>query len=225
MPGRLHTFLNGGIYHVFNRTILKQKLFCDVDVCRKFLDIIKYYRSSESIIRFSKYQKLTPIFKQYYNEKISDTNNFRVSMLAYCLMPTHYHFLLQQKQDNGVSFFISQIQNSVTKYYNVKNNYVGPIFLHRFKSKPIYNDEQLKHVSRYIHLNPFSDSLVAKKQDILKYPWSSFHTYIFSNKDKLIEKNFLLLLFDNNISRYKKFVLENADYQKTLELCKHSSKW
>ena len=84
-------------------------------------------------------------------------------------MPNHFHLLLKQTIDNGISHFLSKFTNSYTKYFNTKYNRVGPVFQGVFKSVHIESDEQLMHLSRYIHLNPVV-SAVVEKQNLLSYP-------------------------------------------------------
>lgn len=226
MPGRNHPIITGGVYHVFNKTIDKKEIFSDKNICEKFIETIAYYRSSATVMRLSKFHKLSPDIKNYYQKQIEDKKRFRIYILAFSLMPNHYHLLVKQKENQGISAFVSNIQNSITKYFNVINKRVGPILLHRFKSKPIMNEEQLKHVSRYIHLNCYSGGLVNNLTEISNYSWSSFNEYINPNLKKgICQKNIILSLFNNDCVRYKKFVLDNADYQRTLEYCKYSNKW
>ncbi len=225
MPGRTHPLITDHTYHIFNRTIEHKMVFEDSEICRIFLDIVWYYRSSYAHLRFSNFRKLPQELKQSYEKKINDKRSFRVSILAYCIMPTHYHFLLRQNQTQGISFYISQIQNSFTRYLNLKYERAGPIFLHTFRSKPIQSEEQLKHVSRYIHLNPFSSGIVADIENLSKYPWSSFKEYVFLSNHILSDPTNVLSFFANNRERYKRFVLDNGEHQKMLEYCKYSNRW
>lgn len=225
MAGRGYSFLTNNIYHVYNKTIEQKRVFIDQKVCKKFLDIITYYRSSCSLLRYSNFQNLSSDLKVQYERKILDSRTFRISILSYCLMPTHFHLLIRQKQENGISFFTSQILNSFTRYHNIKNERVGPIFLHPFKSKYIQTEEQLKHVSRYIHLNPFSSGIIKVQTDLEYYPWSSFNQYLTKQSDPISETGFILSLFNNDGIRYRKFVLDNAEHQRTLEYCKYSKQW
>lgn len=225
MPGRSQPLVTEQIYHIFNKSIDKKRIFEEKMVDQIFLDTAKYYRSSESSLRFSVFRKLAVNTKNHIELKIINKLSFRVSVLAYCLMPTHYHFLLRQNLVNGISIFMSQIQNSVTRYYNIKFARAGPIFLQTFKSKLMQSEEQLKHVSRYIHLNPFSNGLVQKIDDLNKYPFSSFSDYLHPFSNSLTEVNYLLSLFDNDTERYKRFVFDNAQHQKMLEYCKYSKRW
>ena len=225
MSGRNHIFLTNNIYHIYNKTIEQKRIFADQEICKKFLDILTYYRSSQSLLRYSNFQNLSSELKIQYEKRIFDRRTFRISILSYCLMPTHFHLLIKQKQENGISFFISQILNSFTRYRNIKNERVGPIFLHPFKSKYIQTEEQLKHVSRYIDLNPFSSGIVKEKTELEYYSWSSFGQYLSPKNDSISETEFILSLFNNDRTRYKKFVLDNAEHQKTLEYCKYSERW
>ena len=135
------------------------------------------------------------------------------------------HFLLRQNQNTGISRFVSQIQNSFTRYFNRKHERSGPIFLQTFKSKPIISEEQLKHISRYVHLNPYSGRIITLIEDVREYPWSSFSDYISLSKAKLSEPENVLSFFKNNKERYRKFVLDNSAHQKMLEYCKYAEKW
>lgn len=224
MPGRKHKLLNGEIYHIYNKTLASTKIFVDDDICSKFLATVSYYRSSALSMRFSNFQKLTYIHRRCYEEKTNSKSTFRISILAFCLMSTHYHFLLRQNQENGISFFMSQIQNSLTRYINIKKQKIGQIFLDRFKSKHIHNEQLLKHVSRYIHLNPFSGQIVGKKKLLIEYPWSSLPEYLGLLSNSLCETEKILDLFGKNPLRYKRFVFDNAAHQKMLEYCKYTNK-
>lgn len=226
MPGRDHPFLTGNTYHVFNKTIDGRRIFEDAEICQNFLECTLYYRSSQSILKFSNFLKLSSELKKYYENKIYDKRTFRISILSYTFMPTHYHFILRQNQKNGISHFISQIQNSFTRYLNIKGDRTGPIFLRRFKSKPILTDELFKHVSRYVHLNCFSSGIINDKYKLHQYKWSSFNEYTSEEKTFMVcERAPLLALFNNSKKRYKQFVLNNAEHQKMLEYCKYTIKW
>jgi len=223
MPGRPHPLLTGNIYHVYNKTIEKRSIFIK-KYYEKFIQTACYYRSSQSILRFSNFQRLPTTLFNHYQKKILDKRTFRITILAYCLMPNHYHMVIKQNQDNVISFLISQLQNSFTRFYNIKSLRTGPIFLEKFKSKPITSEEQLKHVSRYIHLNPYSNGLMQKTDEIKNYPYSSFSQYLKPKENNLSDQGFILSLFGEDTIRYKNFVLNNAEHQRTLEYCKYLNK-
>ena len=113
------------------------------------------------------------------------------------------------------------IQNGYAKYINIKENRVGPLFQSAFKAIRITTDEQLLHVSRYIHLNPSTEYLV-KTEKLLEYPWSSFPTYL---DEKILDFHFVnpepVLSFFKTRDLYKEFVFDQAEYQKELSNIKH----
>ncbi len=225
MPGRDIKFVNKGIYHIFNKTTDRSKVFFDDALCYLFLDVLKYYRSTKSNLRYSNYKNLTQEIKEFYDKQLQIEKYFHVNLFCFSLMPAHYHLLLQQKRNDGVSHYISQIINSFTHYYNIKFSRLGSLFLSPFRAVEVRTQEQFIHVSRYIHLNHYSSGIITDTNELYVNPFSSFPRYMNSNKDDLIEKNYLLKMFNNNPKRYKEFVLNNAEYQKSLERLKYTEKW
>lgn len=131
-------------------------------------------------------------------------------------MPNHFHLLLKQTSDGGISEFVGKLINSYTKFYNLKYNRVGPLFQGQFKAVLIESDEQLIHVSRYIHLNPITSFLV---KDLSDYEWSSYNEY--TNNHKGICKKDEILGFFKDEASYQKFCLDQISYAQNLERIKH----
>ncbi len=225
MPIRLEPFLNNYIYHVFNKTIDKKIIFANEDYCNHFYQTLRYYRSTKASKSFSQLKKLEKTSLEDLLKKVSLKKYFKVSILAYAFMPTHYHLLIRQKQENGISKYISDVINSLTHYYNIKNERKGPIFLPKFKSVMVKTDEQLIHVTRYIHLNIYSSGMINKIADLINYSWSSYVNYLGKKDDDLVENATVLALFNFNKDRYKKFVESNAEHQKNLEMVKYAQNW
>lgn len=225
MPQRLEPFVDGSIYHVFNRTIDGRNIFKDQSLCLLFSKLLAYYRSAKAKISFSKLKTLEKDRLEGIKRDIKYKKYFRVNILAYCLMPTHFHLLVKQKIENGLQRFVANTVNSLTRYFNLKNKRKGPLFLPKFKSVRIQTDEQLIHVSRYIHLNPYSSEVVNKKEDLINFSWSSLGEYLSSTQQNLIDTTHILSLFGNDKDKYKQFVCSNAEYQKTLEQVKYLDKW
>ena len=96
-----------------------------------------------------------------------------VSILAYCVMPNHFHLLLKQEVEGGISTYLRRLTVSFVRYYNILHKQKGPLFESFFKAVLIESENQLLHVSRYIHLNPTSAKLV---NDPIKYPYCLFLT-------------------------------------------------
>jgi len=225
MPVREFTFQNRSIYHVFNKTIENKKIFFGNPYCSIFLEIVKYYRSSNALISFSRLKDLKAALCQKLIEKTCIEASYQIHILAYCLMPTHFHMLIEQTADEGIQKSMGKILNSFTRYYNRKNHRIGPLFLPRFKAVQITSDSQLMHVSRYIHLNPYSSKIVKEKKSIMNYPYSSFSDYLNNRNSMCMHKEPILSLFSNKPSLYKSFVMQNADHQQMLEHAKHVYGW
>lgn len=135
-------------------------------------------------------------------------------------MPNHFHFLLTQSTEEGISKFMGLIQNSYTKYFNLRKKRVGSLFQGQFKAKRVETNEQLLHLSRYIHLNPYSSFVVKTLEDLKEYPWSSLPNYLGINQNGFLKKSLVLDSFMDE-KDYQRFVFNQADYQRELEKIKH----
>lgn len=208
MPKRLISFVNGQIYHVYNRGVEKRRIFENRHDYKRFLSALSYYQlegPKPKLSNFFKYQ----IFKPNLKNEI-------VQILAYCLMPNHFHLLIKQIKDGGITEFITKVSLSYTKFYNTKYNRIGPLFQGQFKAVLVESDEQLVHLSRYIHLNPISSFLV---EDLKDYEWSSYKEY-----REGIEKVCSIhdvLGFYKKPKEYEQFVLDQVGYAQQLEIIKH----
>ena len=134
-------------------------------------------------------------------------------------MPNHFHFLLKQTAEEGIAKFMSNFQNSYTRYFNTRHNRVGPLFQGPFRAVRVETDEQLLHLSRYIHLNPYSSFVVKNIKDLEEYQWSSFKEYL--GKEKGFCQKEIVMSFFKNPQDYRKFVFDQADYQRELQKIKH----
>lgn len=119
MPGRLPPLVNGQIYHVFNRGIDYRLTFADKLELKRAMATLDYYRFSNPPLRFSRFHKLPFEERDKIQSKIR-TGRKLVDVLSFCLMPNHFHLLLRQACDKGISRFLSNFQNSYTKYFNKK---------------------------------------------------------------------------------------------------------
>lgn len=224
MPTRIDPLVEEGIYHIFNKSIDSKTIFKDELNVRMFLNLIEYYVSSRTPISYSKLKLIEPSIRENIIQKTKIVKYFNVEIFAYCTMPTHYHFLLRYKRQQGITRFIANITNAFTRYFNIKNERKGPIFLPVFKSTRIISHAQLMHVMRYIHLNPYSSSLVKNLIELSIYPWSSLPFYIFENKPpSFLNTSYILRNFKDK-ETLKKFIFDQAGYQKNLEFIKFRDK-
>lgn len=218
MPGRLTPLVNDEIYHIFNRGINRQPTFNTVKEYQRALLSIKFYRVSRPPIRLSKFLQLDNDRQAQIVDIMNRTDKL-VEIISFCLMPNHFHFLLRQKKEHGISKFIANFQNSYTRYFNTRNHRDGSLFLDQFKAKRVETDEQLIHLSRYIHLNPYTGYVVKTLPELERYRWSSLGLYLRGEHD-FVEPDLILELL-KNINKYKQFVFDQADYQRELKEIEH----
>lgn len=218
MSSRKQPLITGSFYHVYNKTIDGKRPFENPRILRNFKEICWYYRSSTVPTRYSDFIRSTDNRKSNIEPLLLIESAFHIQIMAYCIMPTHFHMLMKQTMDGGISKYTSQIQNSFTRHFNTLKSRKGPLFIQEFQSRLIESDEDLKHLSRYIHLNPYSCGYLPTVDEALTYPGSSFTELMgVSQGQGIINRESLLSLFNNDISSYREFVVQNAEYQKALE--------
>jgi len=216
---RKTVFAVGEIYHLASRTIAGEPLFVNSYDYLRFLKALGYYHYQNVPLRFSYLKSLALTDQKRIIKSLKKQNQCLLEVIAFCLMPNHFHILGKQLVKNGISIFMSKLKNSYAKYFNTKHSRQGSLFQSMFKAVRIETDEQLIHVSRYIHLNPFT-AYLCSKESLLKYSWSSLSHYLGLKFFDFLKPSAVLSLFKNKKS-YKEFVFDQADYQRDLAHIKH----
>jgi putative transposase len=220
MPKRTTLLVNDQIYHIFNRGIAKMPIFSSPQTYARLIELIEYYRFANTPISYSHLKQLQNEQKEDILYSLQRENNIHIEILAFCFMNNHFHFLVKQKATNGIATWMSNIQNAYARYFNKIQQRSGPLFQPQFKAVRIQSDEQLLHVSRYIHLNPSTGYLITV-EDLTIYPWSSLSVYTGKSKNfSFVDPNLVLGLIGKKTS-YQDFVLDQADYQRELAKIKH----
>ena len=220
MPYRKAVLAFGETYHVFSRSVAKLPIFTSASYFSRFLDLVEYYRFVNTPTSFSFFKKFNREKRERILEELTKENLRHVEIIAFCLMDNHYHFLLKQISEKGTAKFISNIQNGYAKYFNMRTNRSGPLFQPMFKAVRIETDEQLIHVSRYIHLNP-TTAYIIEKEELEDYPWSSLRMYCNpgSSEFSFIDRTSIATCIGN--MKYSKFVHDQIEYQRKLADIKH----
>lgn len=218
MPGRKIPLVNGEIYHVFNRGIDRRPTFTTKRELQRAVQTLGFYKFYKQPLSLSKFLRLDDKKQNKVLDLLMQNKNL-IEIFCYCLMPNHFHFLLRQERDQGIAKFLSNLQNSYTRYFNISHERDGSLFLDQFKAIRIETEEQLIHVSRYIHLNPHTGYVVKTLEELENYSWSSLPDYL-QNNNKVVNIDFILSLFGNT-EKYKKFVFDQADYQRKLKEIEH----
>ena len=210
MPNRKLT--PNTIYHIMSKSIVGYKIFTCEEEFERMLKIIKYYTYEEIKFKFSKYQKLKE--SNLVNSEILNGGKI-VKIISYCLMPTHIHIVAVGLKENSLSKYMNVILRSYTGYFNNKYKRKGPLWESRFKAVIVKNEENLLHLTRYLHLNPVSAYLVEKPEE---WKYSSYREYIGLEDNKICDFQDYLTI---NSEIYKGFVNDRIGYQRELEKIKH----
>lgn len=217
---RALVFARSEIYHVFNRGVERRPIFTNKREYERMKELMRYYRFANVPMRYSQLITLPKKKQKQVWDRLKTRDNYEVILIAYVLMPNHFHIVLKQISDQGVSRFLSNISNSFTKYFNTKYQRPGPLLQGPFKAIRVETDEQLLHLTRYVHLNPVASFLIEPKE-LDDYPWSSLPEYLNpQDKEFLCDTTFIGNFFPSK-DRYRAFVYDQIGYAQELEKIKH----
>ena len=215
-------YLENGFYHIYNRGVEKRIIFQDEQDYSVFLSYLKEYllpkNESELMNKLS-----NPLLS--YKEKaeiirLINLNNFagEISLLAYCLMANHFHLLIKQNSANSIDSFMNSLGTRYTMFFNRKNKRVGHLYQGEYKAVLVETDEQLLHLSRYIH----SQALASKGHAFRGWAEkedqpSSFPEYLGLRNTKWINTSEISNFFSKNKqfypSSYEAFVRQNESFE------------
>ncbi|KKU18953.1 MAG: hypothetical protein UX30_C0022G0006 [Candidatus Saccharibacteria bacterium GW2011_GWA2_46_10] len=210
MPAKnsLKEYVEGGFYHVYNRGVEKRVIFQDLQDYKVFLSYLKCYLEppKRAITR-----EIT-IKNQNFRRPERALNNFfeKLDLLAFCLMPNHFHFIVKQIQQKSMEYFMRSLLTRYTNYFNRRYQRVGHLFQGTYKASLIDREEYLLHLSRYIHLNPVKETPLRMREKILLDSFSSYKDFIGKQRTAWLKPEIILFYFDTNkpedTESYKAFV-------------------
>ena len=182
----------GETYHIYNRGAHKHKVFTNDRDYRRFLLLCFLMNDAtpidmRRILKKYKGRSFVAVFKE---EKPSKS---LVDILAYSLMPNHFHMVVRQKTENGITKFFKKVLTGYSMYFNTKYEHSGVLFQGRFKSRHIDNEAYFRYIFSYVHLNPLSliepgwEDVGVKDKDgvrefMNKYSYSSYQDYSHSKR-------------------------------------------
>ena len=184
MPYRGDSFTQGQYYHLYNRGAGKAKIF--------FND--------------GNYQYLLRLIMATYQKH-------GATVIAYCLMPNHYHFLLRQELEAPLSKFMQVLFNAYVQALNLQQERTGTLFEGRFKHKCVDKWEYLIVLCRYIHRNPVKAGLVAKPDD---WAYSNYREWVGARDGTLVDRLFVQDHF-SSVHEYVRFVNDVEDENRSYE--------
>ncbi len=184
-------------YHIYNRGVEKRQIFLDKQDYIVFMNLLKRYLSKEAAKDSYGRDGVT-----FYGD---------IELLAYCLMPNHFHMLIYMNEDTkAISELLRRISTCYATYFNKKYERVGSLFQGTFKASRVSSDSYIQHISRYIHLNP---------AEYLTWEYSSWPYYTKKWESEWIRPNRILDIFEGD--SYTDFVADYKSYKNSLEELKY----
>ncbi|KKQ46589.1 MAG: hypothetical protein US67_C0075G0005 [Candidatus Woesebacteria bacterium GW2011_GWD1_38_10] len=209
MPPRniIKVYSQDGYYHIYNRGVGKRRIFKEKSDYLTFLSFLKEALSEPVdpdllketfTLQGCSFQGVPHQPKNFHN---------KLYLLAFCLMPNHFHLLVRQINPTIITEFMRSLATRYSMYFNKRYNRVGSLFQNIFKAIQILDDNYLLHLSRYIHLNP------QKNYKDLTRAYSSYADYLHLRNTEWVKTDIILNYFENKVSpefkkfnSYKKFV-------------------
>src|SRR5674476_643636 len=147
---RKFQFSIGEYYHIYNRGTDKRSIFLESNDYNRFV-LILHLCNNKNPVDISNLIREGLSFTELMNIEVEER---LVDIGTYCLMPNHFHLLLREQQENGISLFMKKLLTAYSMYFNKKHNRTGGLFEGPFLARHADTDEYLKYLFSYIHLNP-----------------------------------------------------------------------
>jgi len=212
-------------YHIYNRGVDKRNIFFDDHDFKRFMALLYVCNGTNPVNMRSFFNKGLP-FAEIFNV---DKGLELIDIGAHCLMQNHFHLLVKERTDKGISMFMEKLATAYSMYFNKKHERTGGLFEGPFKSKHVDNEPYFNWLFSYIHLNPIKiidpswkendiTDLEKTKSFLSGYAYSSYADYFIAkrpessilNKDafpehfsKLNDINNLVYNFTNYSTKYK----------------------
>lgn len=217
MPSRhkIKQYAENGYYHVYNRGVEKRRIFLDEQDYNVFISYLRDYllpKNEETLLK-----KLSDP-NTFYKEKdkilkLLRLKNFsqEITLLAYCLMPNHFHLFVKQTDAKSINKFLSSLATRYTMYFNQKYKRVGKLCQDIYKAVLVDTEDQFLYLTAYIH----SQALASQGSTLQSYEQpSSYPEYLGQRKTEWIHPEEVLSFFSKTNPKlsYQSFVEQTDDF-------------
>lgn len=208
MPAKnvVKEYLPDSYYHLYNRGVEKRIIYQDEQDYKTFLSYLKLYLSPPSKLP----DEISEEFRVIADKLRLNNFNTEIKLISFCLMPNHFHLLVQQKSIDSISKFMQSLATKYTMYFNKRYKRVGKLYQGPYKAVLVKSEAQLLHLSRYIHLNPVANQKLTPKQvhQKLIQSYSSYKDYLKITNTHWLKPQEILQYFNSSklSSSYKNFV-------------------
>lgn len=212
---RKEIFVNEYVYHVYNRGIDQRTIFTEDRDFERFLITLRLFNNTD----LCDYDLRSVNLRSLASYTRPDANRL-VDILQWSLMANHFHLLLKQHVQNGISAFMQRVGTGFASYFNQKHERVGRLFQGPFKAKLIHNDDYFTCLATYIPLNPLdlylpdwrstgvtTQKLPSVKQLLSAYRWTSFNDYFNTSPlPNMISKDDFFKIFGGSLQEYERYI-------------------
>lgn len=208
----------GEIFHILNRGVDQRNIFLDDKDYFRFVHDLFEFNDPDPVFNLGHFidqGQYIDLRSRYIERK---PRRLIVEILAFCLMPNHFHLLARQKKNNGITRFMRKLGIGYAKYFNQKYKRTGTLFQGRYKIIPVHKETHFTHLPYYIHFNPLDLIMPEWRMGEIKnhqkaieflesYRWSSHLDYLGNkNFPSITQRGFLLKIFRGT-----------ENYQKTIK--------
>lgn len=210
-------------YHLYNRGTDKRKIFTSINEYSRF-SVLLYLCNSNTKVDIGDYLRQGLTLSEIFD---TEKGKNLVSIGSYCLMPNHFHLLVREKEEGGISLFMQKLQTAYTMYFNKKHERSGSLFQGTFKAQHLNKDIYLKYIFAYINLNPIElidsgwkengiKNLHRSEKYLNEYKSSSYLDLVGTNRNenKIIDLSAFPEYF-NSHSGFKDFIREWLKFKDT----------
>jgi len=232
---RKYPFIVGKIYHIYNRGVAKSIICREEADYWRFLQGLCLFNNTESAsnilwqLEKTRGRLTLGVLKNYF---ATEERKPLVRLLAYCLMPNHFHLLVEEIREGGITQFMQKLGLGYARYFNNKYDRVGSLFQGRFKNIAVEEENYLLYLLIYINvLNPaelrepnWKENGIRDVREVLefseKYQWSTHQEYLGKRGSIIIDKRILKNFLPNSQTYLDlvKMVLEEKRYQEVSHL-------
>lgn len=203
---------NNEIYHIYNRGVEKRNIFLEDKDSFRFIHDLFEFNDKNPTKNINYYFLQNHTRAEFSNKR--KPRELLVEILAFCLMPNHFHLMIKQKTENGITEFMRKVGTGYTNFFNLKHKRVGPLFQGKYRIVIIKNEPQFIHLPFYIHSNPLDLIMPRWREEGIKdhrkainflenYRWSSLLDYTGrDNFPSLTNREFILEFFEGS-EQYK----------------------
>lgn len=216
------------LYHVLNRGVDKRNIVMDNHDRWRFIHNLYAFNDRNHVLNLYRAFNITsPVseVRLHSFHSMEDTRERIIDIHAWCLMENHYHLILSERVESGISLFLQKLNGGYSHYFNERHTRSGALFQGKTKKKPIDSDAYFLHILNYIHLNPLDyvqgaqmwrgqkiDNIPKALTQLETYRWSSYLDYAGKkNIPSILTQEIFKEIFDqNDMGAYLKATQEHT---------------